>query len=47
MLFFDDEHRNIVDLQHLGVVSILVRNGMTMQVLMNGLKEFSDARTSQ
>lgn len=46
MLFFDDEHRNIVDLERLGVVSILVKNGMTMQVLMNGFKKFSDARTS-
>jgi len=46
MLFFDDEHRNIVDLERLGVVSILVKNGMTMQVLMDGLKKFSDIRTT-
>lgn len=44
MLFFDDEHRNIVDLERLGVISVLVKNGMTMKVLMDGLKKFSDAR---
>lgn len=46
MLFFDDEQRNITDLEHLGVVSILVKNGMTIKVLMDGLKTFSDRRTS-
>jgi len=46
MLFFDDEHRNIVDLERLGVISVLVKNGMTMKVLMDGLKKFSDTRTS-
>lgn len=44
MLFFDDEQRNITDLERLGVVSILVKNGMTIQVLMDGLKTFSDKR---
>lgn len=46
MLFFDDEHRNIADLERLGVVSIMVKNGMTVKVLMDGLKTFSDRRTS-
>jgi len=46
MIFFDDEQRNIVDLERLGVVSILVKNGMTMPVLINGLKKFSDARSN-
>jgi len=45
MIFFDDEHRNIVDLERLGVISVLVKNGMTMKVLMDGLKKFSDKRT--
>lgn len=44
MLFFDDEHRNIADLEKLGVVSILVKDGMTIKVLMDGLKKFSDKR---
>lgn len=46
MIFFDDEQRNIVDLERLGVVSILVKNGMTMPVLINGLKKFSDVRSN-
>ncbi|XP_025202476.1 magnesium-dependent phosphatase 1-like [Melanaphis sacchari] len=46
MIFFDDEQRNIDDLERLGVVSILVKNGMTMEVLMNGLKKFSDIRSN-
>ncbi|CAI6348495.1 unnamed protein product [Macrosiphum euphorbiae] len=46
MIFFDDEQRNIVDLERLGVVSILVKNGMTMPVLINGLKTFSDIRSN-
>lgn len=44
MLFFDDEYRNIADLEKLGVVSILVKDGMTIKVLMDGLKKFSDKR---
>lgn len=46
MIFFDDEHRNIIDLEYLGVVCVLVKNGMTMKVLMEGLKKFSDTRMS-
>lgn len=44
MLFFDDEQFNIDDTTHLGILSVLVKEGMTMQVLMNGLKKFSDTR---
>lgn len=46
MVFFDDEHRNIADLEKMGVISVLVKDGMTMKVLMDGLKKFSDTRTS-
>ncbi|XP_050431803.1 magnesium-dependent phosphatase 1-like [Adelges cooleyi] len=45
MVFFDDEQRNIVDLEKLGVVCILVKNGMTVKVLMEGLKKFDTLRT--
>lgn len=45
MLLFDDERRNIEDLEYLGIVCVLVKNGMTMQVLMDGLKTYSDVRT--
>uniref|UniRef100_A0A0A9ZEJ3 Magnesium-dependent phosphatase 1 n=2 Tax=Lygus hesperus TaxID=30085 RepID=A0A0A9ZEJ3_LYGHE len=41
MLFFDDEHRNIVDLQSFKVTAILVENGMTMKELQRGLDEFA------
>lgn len=47
MVFFDDEQRNIVVLERLGVVSILVKNGMTMPVLISGLKKFSDIRSNE
>ncbi|KAL3276478.1 hypothetical protein HHI36_011859 [Cryptolaemus montrouzieri] len=40
MLFFDDEHRNIRDLEAVGVVSILVKNGVTKDVIRQGLNEF-------
>lgn len=38
MIFFDDENRNIVDITKLGVKSILVKNGMTLNVLKSGLE---------
>lgn len=40
MLFFDDEDRNIHDLSNVGVVSILVRNGINKKLIENGIKEF-------
>ncbi|XP_035739518.1 magnesium-dependent phosphatase 1-like [Vespa mandarinia] len=41
MMFFDDEQRNISDLNKIGVLSILVKNGMTHEVIDYGLKKFS------
>ncbi|KAI4502741.1 hypothetical protein M0802_001785 [Mischocyttarus mexicanus] len=41
MLFFDDEQRNITDLKKIGVLSILVENGVTHEVINNGLKIFA------
>ncbi|KAF7387961.1 magnesium-dependent phosphatase 1-like [Vespula maculifrons] len=41
MMFFDDEQRNISDLNKVGVLSILVKNGMTHEVIDHGLKKFS------
>ncbi|XP_012287392.1 magnesium-dependent phosphatase 1 [Orussus abietinus] len=41
MLFFDDEHRNIQDLTKVGVMSILVQNGVNHSVVKNGLEKFS------
>lgn len=40
MIFFDDEHRNIVDVGKLGVTCILVQNGVTRAVIENALKNF-------
>ncbi|GJQ76904.1 hypothetical protein Trydic_g15105 [Trypoxylus dichotomus] len=44
MIFFDDEHRNVSDLNREGVVSILVRDGVTEKVVSEGLAEFSKKR---
>jgi hypothetical protein len=41
MLFFDDEQRNIRDLEAQGVTSVLVDGGVTMKVLEKGLKMFA------
>jgi hypothetical protein len=41
MLFFDDEHRNIRDLEAHGVTSVLVERGVTMEVIEKGLKLFA------
>lgn len=40
MLFFDDESRNIVDINKIGAVAVLVRDGVSFNVIENGLKEF-------
>lgn len=37
MLFFDDEPRNISEVGNLGVQSILVRDGMNMEMMKNQL----------
>ena len=42
MLFFDDEHRNIVDLSGKGVTCLLVPNeGVTLKLIAEGLKKFA------
>lgn len=43
MLFFDDESRNIYDITKLGVVSILVKNGVTMHVMEQGIQKYIDS----
>ncbi|XP_053783925.1 magnesium-dependent phosphatase 1 isoform X2 [Desmodus rotundus] len=44
MLFFDDEKRNIVDVSKLGVTCIHVQNGMSLQILTQGLETFAKAQ---
>lgn len=41
MIFFDDEDRNIRDVSKLGVLSILVRNGVTKKVVNDALSKYS------
>ncbi|XP_037026194.1 magnesium-dependent phosphatase 1-like [Bradysia coprophila] len=45
MLFFDDESRNIVDINKIGSVAILVKNGVNFGVIENGIKEFVSRRS--
>ena len=45
MLFFDDESRNITDLEKKGVVSILVHSGVNIKVIEQGLARFERERS--
>ncbi|XP_050999098.1 magnesium-dependent phosphatase 1 isoform X1 [Acomys russatus] len=44
MVFFDDERRNITDVARLGVTCIHTRNGMSLQMLAQGLETFAKAQ---
>ncbi|XP_072107041.1 magnesium-dependent phosphatase 1 [Mobula birostris] len=41
MIFFDDEHRNIVEVGKLGVLCVPVSKGMSLKLLQKGLVEFA------
>ncbi|KYB28222.1 hypothetical protein TcasGA2_TC032685 [Tribolium castaneum] len=41
MIFFDDESRNIRDVTKLGVLSILVQNGISRKVVDDAIEQFS------
>lgn len=41
IIFFDDEGRNIRDVSELGVLSIMVKNGITKELVKDGLKMFA------
>lgn len=41
MLFFDDEHRNKRDLDTIGVYTVMVEDGVTENLVKNGLEQFS------
>lgn len=45
MIFFDDEQRNINDVSKLGVVSIFVRDGVSKNVIEEGMKQFKSRRS--
>ncbi|XP_016914457.1 magnesium-dependent phosphatase 1-like [Apis cerana] len=40
MIFFDDEYRNIKDIEKLGVTCIYVKNGINYTLVENSLKSF-------
>ncbi|XP_037499953.1 magnesium-dependent phosphatase 1 isoform X1 [Rhipicephalus sanguineus] len=42
MLFFDDEMRNITDVSKLGVTCVHVKDGMSQEVLDEGLRRFEN-----
>ena len=42
MLFFDDEDRNIASVGKLGVMSILVRNGVNFKLVKEALLKFKN-----
>ena len=41
MLFFDDEERNKRDLNTIGVRTVMVHDGVTKKLVMEGLEQFS------
>ncbi|CAI9111448.1 OLC1v1011670C1 [Oldenlandia corymbosa var. corymbosa] len=46
MLFFDDEDRNIEAVSKMGVTSVLVYDGVTLEALRQGLSDFSQVSSS-
>uniref|UniRef100_A0A023FV19 Magnesium-dependent phosphatase 1 n=1 Tax=Amblyomma parvum TaxID=251391 RepID=A0A023FV19_AMBPA len=42
MLFFDDEMRNITDVSKLGVTCVYVKDGMSQEVIDEGLSRFEN-----
>ncbi|XP_064598864.1 magnesium-dependent phosphatase 1-like [Liolophura sinensis] len=44
MLFFDDEHRNIIEVRNLGVTCILAEDGVTEEVIQRGFKQYAQDR---
>ncbi|XP_017762703.1 PREDICTED: magnesium-dependent phosphatase 1-like [Eufriesea mexicana] len=40
MMFFDDEHRNIIDVGKLGVTCIFVKEGITRTLVEDSIKNF-------
>ncbi|XP_062412978.1 magnesium-dependent phosphatase 1-like [Sardina pilchardus] len=45
MLFFDDESRNINDVSQLGVHCVLVRNGVTSELVDEKIQQFSKSHS--
>lgn len=47
MLFFDDENRNIEAVSNMGVSCVLVRNGVNLGALREGLRKYSENLASK
>ncbi|XP_005091247.1 magnesium-dependent phosphatase 1 [Aplysia californica] len=47
MIFFDDEHRNIVDVSSLGVTCMFVPDGVSWQSFKEGIELFQRRRTKK
>jgi magnesium-dependent phosphatase 1 len=41
MVFFDDEMRNITEVSRLGVTSVFVESGMSMELFQTGLSRYA------
>lgn len=46
MIFFDDESRNIHDVSRLGVTSVHCEDGLCLEALERGLRQFRAARSN-
>ncbi|KAK3876566.1 hypothetical protein Pcinc_018661 [Petrolisthes cinctipes] len=44
MLFFDDEYRNKVDLDKIGVLMIMVDDGVNKELINKGLRDYASSR---
>lgn len=42
MLFFDDEQRNIIDMQKEGVKCVFVKNGVNLQLVKESIEKFKN-----
>ena len=41
MVFFDDEMRNITEVSRLGVTSVFVESGMSIELFQTGLSRYA------
>lgn len=46
MLFFDDEYRNKVDLDKIGVLMIMVEDGVNNELIKKGLRDYASSSSS-
>lgn len=44
MIFFDDEHRNIVEVGKMGVLCIFVEDGVSRKLVTEALQQFADRK---